>query len=146
MTATVRRRDTGSEDLFGACRPKELAAIRRLCTEVAVAPGRVLLREGAPGRQFIVVTAGRARVEAGDVVLGDVAAGSFVGEMALLDQCPCVATVTASTPMHLLVFGVHEFQALMALRIPSVTERMLGTVRGRLRSVDRRLADRRVAA
>src|SRR5262245_50639404 len=127
-------------DLFGACTAKELAAIRSLCTEIAVAPGRVLMHEGEPGRQFVVVTAGRARVEVGTAAVGQVAAGSFVGEMALLDRTRCSATVTAEIPMHLLVFSRREFQALLDLRIPSVQDRMVQTVGRRLRTVDRRLA------
>ena len=47
-------------DLFGGCGPRDLAAIDRLSTERAVAPGHVLLRQGEPADQFLVITAGRA--------------------------------------------------------------------------------------
>ena len=119
-------------DLFAECRPKDLAAIDHLCTEVAVAPGRVLLHEGERGRQFFVVTAGSARVDRGSTLLGHVDAGSFVGELSLLGDRSCMATVTALTPMHLLVFARRDFQALMDLKIQSVTRRLLGTVAERL--------------
>ena len=123
--------DTGL-DLFAECRPKDLAAIDQLCTEVAVAPNRVLLHEGERGRQFFVVTAGSARVDRGSTRLGRVDAGSFVGELSLLGDRSCMATVTAVTPMHLLVFARRDFRALMELEIPGVTRRMLGTVAERL--------------
>jgi CRP-like cAMP-binding protein len=121
-----------SLDLFAECRPKDLAAIDHLCTRVAVAPDRVLLHEGERGRQFFVVTAGSARVDRGSTLLGRVDAGSFVGELSLLCDRSCMATVTAVTPMHLLVFAQRDFHALMDLGVPGVTRRMLGTVAERL--------------
>ena len=136
----VAEADVRVDDLFGGCRAKDFAAIAHLCTEVAVAPGRVLLREGQPGRQFLVVTAGRAKVEIGGTLLGWIDAGSFAGEMALLDSTSCVATVTAETPMHLWVFNTREFQALLDLNLPKVSHRMALTIGRRLRVADRRLA------
>ena len=130
---SARPNDT---DLFAGCRPKELAAISRLYTEMAVAPRRVLLREGEPSGQFLVITAGSAQVEMGSKPIGIVSAGSFVGELSLIDGGACIATVTAITPMHLLVFGPSEFEALMNLEIRSVMRRMLHTVARRLRATD----------
>ncbi|MGZ4689154.1 MAG: Crp/Fnr family transcriptional regulator [Acidimicrobiia bacterium] len=126
----------GEIDLFAGCRPKELAVIAGLCTEIAVPPGRVLVREGEPGRQFFVVTAGWARVETGSRCLGRVDAGSFFGEIAMIARGACTATVTAMTPMHLMVFGRKEFDALMNLEIRSVMRKMLRTVARRLRVAD----------
>jgi CRP/FNR family transcriptional regulator, cyclic AMP receptor protein len=120
--------------LFAQCRPKELAAIDRLAIELAVAPGRVLLREGEPGRQFFVITAGRARVTVGRDYVDTVDAGSFLGEVSMMDGGPCMATVTAATPMHLLAFGRSEFRALMDLEIPSISHRMMHTMARRVRA------------
>jgi CRP-like cAMP-binding protein len=129
------------DDLFAGCGSKQLAEIARLGAEIAVAPGRVLLHEGEPGRQFCVIKAGRARVELGGEFLGWVEAGSFFGEMALLDNTSCVATVTAETPMLLWVFDRCDFRRLMELNFPAVTHRMLATVGRRLRVTDRHLAE-----
>jgi CRP-like cAMP-binding protein len=140
MTTTMlTRTDRGlTPDLFDGITARQRAAIRRLSTEVAVEPGRVLLREGQSSRQFFVVNAGRARVTVGGVYVGCIEAGSFAGEMSLFDLRPCVATVTAATPMHLQVFAPVEFRALMDLGIPGLAEQMLRTVSERLRAVDER--------
>jgi CRP-like cAMP-binding protein len=138
-TTTLTRTDPAlAPDLFAGITPRQRAAVRRLSTEIAVGPGRVLLREGQSGRQFFVMNAGRARVTIGGVHVGCVDAGSFAGEMSLFDQRPCVATVTAATPMHLQVFARSEFRALMDLGIPGVTEQMLRTVGERLRALAER--------
>ena len=50
--------------------------------------------------------------------------GSFFGEMALLDQGPRSATVTAETDMRLLVLGSREFSALIN-EVPQVAVRIM---------------------
>src|SRR4051812_44866499 len=106
-TGTARRRAPPPRRPLAPARPPPRP------TRVAVAPDRVLLHEGERGRQFFVVTAGSARVDRGSTLLGRVDAGSFVGELSLLCDRSCMATVTAVTPMHLLVFAQRDFHALM---------------------------------
>ena len=57
----------------------------------------------------------------------------------MIDGGPCLATVTAVTPVHLLAFGREEFGRLLDLEIPSVTHHLLRTVARRMRLADRRL-------
>ena len=119
--------------LFERCTRKELVALARLATPVAVDAGRVLAKEGAPGKEFVVVIDGVASATSGGEEVGKVGPGSFFGELALLDGGPRTATVRAETPMLVLVMDRAEFNTLLDQAIPSVGRRMLVTLAERLR-------------
>ena len=63
--------------------------------------------------------------------------GGFFGEMALIDGGERVATVTAQTPMRLLVLGRHEFNEMLEIAMPAVTPKLLTVVGARMRTIDR---------
>jgi CRP-like cAMP-binding protein len=131
--------------LFERCTKKELGALARLATPVAVEEGRVLAEEGAAGREFVVVVDGVASATSGGEEVGKVGPGSFFGELALLDGGPRTATVRAETPMLVLVLNRSEFNTLVDQAIPSVLRRMLVTLAERLRA-ERLRAERLRAA
>lgn len=87
-------------------------------TEVSLAPGDVLLREGDAGDALYVVMDGALRVTradaAGDVILGEVRKGEHLGELALLDNAPRTATATAVVPTRALVVTRAGFEACLA--------------------------------
>jgi CRP-like cAMP-binding protein len=120
--------------LFERCTHKELVALARLATPVTVEQGRVLAKEGAPGREFMVVVEGSASATSDGEEVGKVGPGSFFGELALLDGGPRTATVRAETPMLVLVLDRSEFNSLVDRSIPSVARRMLVTLAERLRA------------
>lgn len=79
-------------------------AIRRLPT------AEVILREGDDGHELYVLAEGRLRVDRtgpdGDQAhLADVVPGECFGEMALLDDAPRRATVTATEASNINVFA-----------------------------------------
>ena len=123
--------------LFSACSNRELDRIASLADEIDVPKGRVLIREGEPGREFFVVVDGRARATVGDRTrVGKLGPGSSFGEMSLLDQGLRSATVTAQTDMHLLVIGSRQFSALIK-EVPSVARKILRAMAERLRSAEK---------
>ena len=61
--------------------------------------------------------------------------GSFFGELALLDQGPRAATVTADTDMQLLVLTSRAFSTLLH-ETPSVSRGILRGMAERLRSAE----------
>lgn len=138
MSALIRRwwerrrvaRRLGRVELFGECSPAELAAVDSLLTELRLAPGRVLMHEGSRGLDFVVVAEGTASVERHGRAIGEVGAGSFLGELALLDEAPRTATVTARTPMRVYALNPFEFHRLLEVA-PSVRTRVLDTARRR---------------
>ena len=122
--------------LFSLCNKRELARIASLVDEVDAPKGKVIVRQGEPGRECFVIAEGKARATIrgrGSEPLGP---GSFFGEMSLLDQGPRSATVTAETDMHLLVLGSREFSSLVN-EVPTVAVRMMRGLAERLRGAER---------
>ena len=123
--------------MFGACSQKELATLARSGTASDVAPGTELCREGAVGREFIVIIDGKAVVSRGGQEVATLGPGDFFGELSLLDHTPRDATVTASTPMTIFVMTPSEFAAVLETA-PSVTRKLLVGMARRLHELDRR--------
>ena len=84
-----------------------------ICTPVVIAAGRVLARQGAVGREFMVIERGTATVRRDDAVIALLGPGDFFGEVALVTGAPRTATVTADSDMTLHVFGRGEFSTLL---------------------------------
>jgi CRP/FNR family cyclic AMP-dependent transcriptional regulator len=122
----------GELDLFAACSPAELQRVESLTTAVTLPAGHVLIREGTIGHEFIIIAEGDALVEVERSVapLALIGPGGFVGEMALLDHEPRSATVTAITPVSILVSSDQEFVDLLRAA-PSISEKITRTARER---------------
>ena len=115
-------------------RGDDLAAIEQLADEIDVPAGTVLTRQGGSGQEFFVIVNGRARVERDGRHLATLGTGDFLGEMALLDEKPCNATVTVEEPSRLLVIGHQDFHALLDNR--EIRLRVLEAVVRRIREVE----------
>lgn len=125
-------------DLFRGCSRKELTRIGSLTTETTAAPGKVLCVEGQVGFDAFVVLDGKAAVSKGGQEVLTIGPGGFFGEMALLDGGPRIATVTAVTPLQVLVLTRREFHAVLS-EVPAVATAMLVTLAGRLRAMEHAL-------
>jgi CRP/FNR family transcriptional regulator, cyclic AMP receptor protein len=101
-----------SVPFFSGMSKGELAAIAQQTDEVDVPAGRVLAREGDFGSEFFVIDAGTAEVTRGGETIAELGAGDFFGEMALLEKDRRTATVTAKTPMSLIVMTRSNFRML----------------------------------
>lgn len=105
---------------------------------IAVDPGTVIIEEGSHSEEMYVVLEGRLVVtkQSGDkeVELARLGAGEVVGEIALLDDAPRTATVTAIEPTRLVKVPVDAFEALLG--DPRVVRRMFRTVTARLRDIE----------
>jgi CRP/FNR family transcriptional regulator, cyclic AMP receptor protein len=128
----------GGTSLFRSCTSKELAEIASLTTDIDVKEGDVLCREGDFGLEFFVIIEGQAAVTIDAEEIATLGPGGFFGEMALLDGGSRIATVTATTPMRLLVLSRREFRGALHAS-PMVAERMLEVIGARLRSVEHAL-------
>ncbi len=122
--------------LFSGCNRKELDKISSLATEVDVPAGKVLAREGTPGREFYVILEGKASVSIEGRDVATLGPGDFFGEMALLDQGPRVATVIADSPMEVAVLDPREFSTLVEEH-PGVARKILKVLAQRLRDSER---------
>lgn len=74
--------------------------------------GASLLGEGNAGYSFYVLIEGSAVVTADGVTVATYAPGDFFGEMAILGEGRRTATVTATSPVKLLVMFGSDFRQL----------------------------------
>lgn len=117
--------------LFSGCSKAELQRIAALADELDLADGATLIREGERGREFIVVVEGSVRVTRDGKTVRDLGAGDFIGEIALVSDVPRTATVTASSPVRLLVVTDRAFRGLIE-QMPSIATKVLQALGERL--------------
>ena len=122
---------------FRRCTHRQLLQLAQLTTEMEAARGAVLCREGEVGRECFVVRSGEATVTIDGDPIATIGPGDVVGELALLDGEPRVATVTAATDMRLVVLSRPEFNKVLA-DMPTVSRGILESVGARLRAADAR--------
>lgn len=120
--------------LFSSCTDKELARIDALVDETEIEAGKVLIHEGRAGRESFVIAAGEAVVTLRGEYLATVASGAVIGEMAVLENQPRSATVTAATPMTLLALDPRSLGGLLAEA--SVATKVIKSLSARLRAVE----------
>jgi CRP-like cAMP-binding protein len=102
-----------SVPLFEHCSRRDLARIAAITDEMAVADGDVLITEGDRGREFFVIISGDVEVRRKGRKVASLGPGTYFGEIALLSQKPRTATVTAVTPLRLLVIADRAFVDLL---------------------------------
>ncbi|MGZ6133495.1 MAG: cyclic nucleotide-binding domain-containing protein [Myxococcaceae bacterium] len=137
-------RDTASVDfaahlrasfLFTDLGSAELHVLAAGCRAVHLGPGEVLLRQGEPGDEMFLVTAGRLRVThrdgADEVVLGEVGRGEHLGEIALLRSVARTATATALGETRLLALSRATVETLVAAH-PESREKLVTALEHRL--------------
>ena len=117
--------------LFSGCTKKELRELASRTDEIDLRDGYVLMREGRPGREFIVLVEGNAEVTRDGKTLAELGAGDWVGEIALLTNVPRTATVTATSPVRILVVTDRSFRSLVET-MPSIALKVLASVGDRL--------------
>jgi CRP-like cAMP-binding protein len=117
--------------LFAGCTKKELRELAARTDEIDLREGYVLMREGRPGREFVVLVEGTAKVTKDGKKLAELEAGDWVGEIALLTNVPRTATVTASSPIRVLVITDRAFKRLVET-MPSIALKVLASVGDRL--------------
>ena len=122
--------------LFSTCAKHELRRIASLADEIEAPQGKTLAREGDTGAEFFVVVEGTATATRRGRKVATIGPGSFFGELALLDQGPRAATVTADTDMQLLVLTSRAFFDLVD-ELPSVNRKILAGMAERLRAAER---------
>jgi len=110
--------------LFAGLSKRELAQVAAIADEIDVRAGRVLIREGDPGREFFVLLEGEAELSQRGRVLKKRTPGDFFGEMALVSKRPRNATVTTTTPARALVISERDFRSLLQ-RSPTIALKVL---------------------
>jgi CRP/FNR family transcriptional regulator, cyclic AMP receptor protein len=121
--------------LFASCTRHELRDIACLGTELDIAAGAELTTEGTRGREFFLVIEGEADCSVRGTTVAVLGPGDFFGELALLDGGPRTATVTAVSPVHVVVMSASEFTELLRTS-PSISLKLLQNLTRRLRDAE----------
>jgi CRP/FNR family cyclic AMP-dependent transcriptional regulator len=121
--------------LFRACTRGDLTRIASLVDEIDVPAGKVLTRQGEPGRECFIIADGKAQASMRGRRTVSMGPGAFFGEISLLDQGPRSASVKAETDMHLLVLTSRDFRSLIN-EMPAVAYRIMQGLAERLRAAD----------
>jgi CRP-like cAMP-binding protein len=95
------------------------------------AAGEEIVREGSTGTALYIVLSGTARVVRGGEAIGEVKAGDFFGELALIEEHPRSATVVAAVETECLLFPAWEFTALLEEH-PEIAVPIMRALIGRL--------------
>ena len=74
-------------------------ALTRESQRVTFPAGAVVFAEGDMGDRFFVIESGTVAVTIGGAAIRDLAAGDFFGEIALLQDVPRTATITATSDL-----------------------------------------------
>ena len=134
-------------DLFSGLRYKELTEIANSCRVAKYSSGSVLISQGEKGLGLFIISKGTVRItrktspDGAEQVLGTAEAGDVIGEMALLDDMPRSATVTAVDEVTALVVPFWDFRIILS-RIfrsdPDVGLDLLAVLSRRLRKAEQR--------
>jgi signal transduction histidine kinase len=125
--------------LFANLAEHDLKALSQVIEEVRLPSGTELFAEGSEGDRAYIVREGEIevfKVSGARTVLIDVGRpGDVLGEMALIEKKPRMASARARTPCVLLAIDQAQFQALLASHA-SAAQAMFKTVISRWRSTE----------
>ncbi len=109
----------------------ELLEVAKVTEDLEVDEGRVLTREGQSGSEFFVIIEGDVTVTKGGQEVRTLGPGDFFGEIALLEDTPRTATVTAKTPLRFFVLTRQAFRSLLAHQ-PELEQKVLTALQERV--------------
>src|SRR6185503_7975670 len=133
--------DDGALEESPVFNPRLLAdTVRGLADDppVSFLRNQVILEEGQLGTRMYIVLQGRVAITIGGSVVDRIGPGGVLGELALLDQVPRVASALAEDNVSLQPVSRNAFIALIKLD-PELGAGMLGALAERLRYLTGRL-------
>jgi CRP-like cAMP-binding protein len=117
--------------LFAGCSKKELAKIALLADELDLPEAREITRQGASGREFLVIAEGSADVVRNGRVVNKLGPGDFFGEIALVTGQLRTAAVRTRGPARVLVVEARAFRSLMS-DVPQIQGKVLRELAARI--------------
>jgi CRP-like cAMP-binding protein len=96
----------------------------------------LVVDQGQTGREAFVIISGTATVKRNGKKVATLGTGAVVGELSLLDHGPRTASVIAETECVMLVISQRQFLGVIDA-IPALSHKLLGTLAGRIRELDR---------
>jgi len=117
--------------LFAECTKAELIEVAISADEREAGGGQILTEQGQPGREFFILVEGAVDVRRSGRKLADLGPGDWFGEIAILTYKPRTATVTATSPVRLLVISDRAFRRVVET-MPRIALKVLRNVAERL--------------
>ncbi len=133
-------------ELFSSLDKKELQTLAKSSQERTYSAGTKLFSEGDSGSGLYILKSGKVSItqksgaQGTEKEINTVGAGETLGEMALLDDQPRSATVTAVEDVTALLLPVWEFRGVIKSH-PDIALKLLATLSRRLRKVQGRAED-----
>jgi CRP-like cAMP-binding protein len=125
----------GQCPFFATLSRNELIELAKATEDMEVEEGKALTREGESGREFFVIIDGEVAVEKGGNEIRRMGPGDFFGEIALIEDTPRTATVTAVTPLRFFVLTRQSFRSLLAHQ-PELAEKVSAALQERMRATE----------
>jgi CRP/FNR family transcriptional regulator, cyclic AMP receptor protein len=116
--------------LFADLSHHDRRQVAQWADEVDIAEGERLVNQGAFAHEFFAIIEGEAEVTREGQHLADLGPGDFFGEIALLEEDRRTATVTAKSPMKVVVMFGRDFRQMEA-SMPHVTAQIMNAVEER---------------
>jgi CRP/FNR family transcriptional regulator, cyclic AMP receptor protein len=110
----------------------ELIELAKVTEDMEVEAGKALTRQGLSGSEFFVIVEGEVSVTKDGEEIRTLGPGDFFGEIALLEDTPRTATVTAKTTLRFFVLTRQAFRSLLAHQ-PEVEEKVTSALEERVR-------------
>lgn len=131
--------------IFQTVDPAVAAELTRQLAAVHFSRRQQIYREGQPGDQLYIVTAGKVKIGRGcsdgrSHLLAIAGPSDMFGELSLFDPGPRTATATALTEVDAVAIDRDAFRAWVAAH-PQIAERLLRVLARRLRRTDSDLSD-----
>ena len=101
-------------DLFKTLTPRQLSDVAEEMTKRHYAAGEIIIREGEPGEEFMLISEGEVEVIRAEHEVARLGPGDFFGEVALISGEPRNAAVVAVTEVDTYVLGKTDFQTAIA--------------------------------
>lgn len=117
--------------LFQGLSEKELAQLAMRTDDLDFPAGKVLVREGEVGSEFYVIIEGEAEATRHGEVVASYGVGDFFGEIALVEDVPRNATVTATTPLRCFMLTRGRFLHVLD-EYPGVERKVMRALARRL--------------
>jgi CRP-like cAMP-binding protein len=126
--------------LFSGVRDRELKRLANVMRESRFNEGDVIATEGRSGIGFFLIEEGNASVSLHGEIIRTLGPGDHFGEIALIDEGPRSASVTASTDLRCRGMAAWEFRSFVQEH-PEVAWPLLQTLASRLREAEDRGTD-----
>ena len=123
--------------LFAGVKDRDLGRLAKVLSERTFAEGEAITTEGESGVGFFVIEHGNATVSLKGEIIRTLGPGDHVGEIALIDEGPRSATVTASTDVRCRGMAAWEFRSFVQEH-PEVAWPLLQTLASRFRDTQAR--------